>query len=105
MANRGSRVAMDESRDDRPGRYRNVAASKSLADPASWEDAEQEAIWRVVTEVTNAGDAIIFALTRDKGAVVVTIMSGDDRSKFYARGEAEIAELIRDIRHALAVDS
>lgn len=93
---------MGKSPNARPNRYSGVGATKAPADVASWEDAEPETLWRTVQEVTNLGDAVMFGKTRDGGAVVVIIMSNDDRLKYYATGAEEIATLLHEIRASVS---
>lgn len=91
-------MAVGKPSPDRGGRYRNLNDHKSRSAAASWEDAEAEELWRLISEVTAHGDALMFGVTRDGGACVLTVMSGDDRYKVYATGADEVAELIRHIR-------
>lgn len=93
-------MAVGKSNDPRASRYSRVGAAKPEAAKASWEDADQETLWRTIQEVTAQGDAIMFGLTRDGGAVVLTVLSGDERVKQYATGEEEIAALLRLVREA-----
>lgn len=44
----------------------------------------------------------MFGKTRDGGAVVVIIMSNDDRLKYYATGAEEIATLLHEIRASVS---
>lgn len=82
----------------RNGRYGRVGASKPASSVASWEDAEPDDLWKTIIAVTNAGDALTLAKTRDGGAVALTVMDGDDRLKYYATGEAEVKTLLAEIR-------
>lgn len=97
-------VATPNSSNPGASRYARVAQKKPGAQEASWEDAEQETVWRVVLEVTTKGDAVMFGRTRDGGAVVLTVLSGDDRVRQYATGAEEIAELLRLVREAAQAD-
>jgi hypothetical protein len=85
-------------------RYDRVARNSARKVVASWEDADQETLWRTIQEVTNQGDAVMFSKTRDEGAVVLTVLSGDDRIRQYATGAEEIAELLRIVREAAQAD-
>jgi len=69
---------------------------------ASWEDADQEELWRTITEIVNAGDAVTLGRTRDGGALSLVILSGDERIRRYARGADELAALLKEIRTSLA---
>jgi len=85
-------------------RYERVARSSARKIVATWEDADQETLWRCVQEVTNQGDAVMFSKTRDEGAVVLTVLSGDERIRQYATTAEEIAELLRAVREAAQAD-
>jgi len=89
----------------RGSRYANLGTRNQSAPKASWEEANAEDLWRTIYQVTNSGDALMFGLTRDGGAVVLTVLSGDDRTKAYATGEEEIANLLADVRAAVELDS
>lgn len=91
-------MAVGKSGSDRVGKYRRVGASKPRADKATWEDADPDAVWKTIIAATNAGDALMFAKTRDGGACVLTVMSGDERVKEYATGEEELAALLGEVR-------
>lgn len=93
-------MAVGKQDDHRASRYSRVGASKVKANAATWEDAEQETLWRAIQEVTNQGGALMFGLTRDGGACVLTVMDGDERIKQYATGPDEVAELLREVREA-----
>lgn len=97
-------MAVGKSNDPRANRYSRVGSRKSQAPKATWEDAEADTLWRAIDEVTRRGDALMFSLTRDGGAVVLTVMSGDDRIKSYATGPEEIAALLADVRAAAEED-
>lgn len=77
---------------------------KPKADAATWEDAEPDDLWKTIIAVTNAGDALTLAKTRDGGAVALTVMDGDNRLKHYATGAEELRVLLAEIR-AIAEDA
>ena len=94
-------MAMGKSASGAATRYGSVGANSSRAELASWEDADAEELWRTVTAIVNAGDAVTLGRTRDGGALSLVILSGDDRIRRYARGEDETRELLQEIRVAL----
>lgn len=63
----------------------------------SWAEVDDLAMCQLVAEVTQDGDAVIFGVTRDGGALALTICSGDERGKYYAKTGTEMAAQIRDI--------
>ena len=79
-------------------RYGSLGADKPSSETASWEDADQEELWRTVLAVTNAGDGITLSKTRDGGALSIVLLSGNDRVRLYARGAEEVSERLREIR-------
>lgn len=83
------------------GRYDRVARRPARSASATWEDANPDTLWRAVCEVTAAGDALTLSVTRDGGAVVLTVLSGDERVRQYAHGEDEIAELLALVRESV----
>jgi len=97
-------VAGGKSNGAGAGRYDRVAHSKGRKVIATWEEAEAETLWRTIYEVTNNGDAIMFGRTRDEGAVVLTVLAGDERIRQYATGPEEIAELLQVVREAAQPD-
>jgi uncharacterized protein YcgI (DUF1989 family) len=80
------------------GRYGSLGADKPSTEMASWEDADQEEIWRTIIAVTNAGDGITLSKTRDGGALSIVLLSGDQRVRLYARGADEVSERLKEIR-------
>lgn len=93
-------MGVGKSRDPRASRYSRLSVDKGPSAKASWEEADADALWRAVTAATDAGDAVMFGKTRDGGAVVLTVLSGDDRIRSYAHDASEIAELLKGLRAA-----
>lgn len=81
-------------------RYARLGDAPRAQVKATWEDADADQLWRAIYEVTNTGDALMFSLTRDGGAVVLTVLAGDERVRQYATGEEEIAKLLTLVREA-----
>jgi hypothetical protein len=98
---KGGVVAMGASAGNPTNRYARLGVGKPDAERATWEDAEQEDVWRTICKVTDAGDGITFSHTKDGGAVSIVILSGDERIRLYARGAEEIKERLREIREQL----
>jgi hypothetical protein len=95
-------LAVGKSNGAAQSRYGSVSRGPSSVDLASWEDADQEELWRTITEIVNAGDAVTLGRTRDGGALSLVILSGEERIRRYARGADELAELLKEIRVSLA---
>lgn len=91
-------MGMAKPGNNRNGKYGRVGSAKPSSSVATWEDAEPDDLWKTIIAVTNAGDALTLAKTRDGGAVALTVLDGDDRLKYYATGEAEIKTLLAEIR-------
>lgn len=86
-------------------RYARMASDSPRKDAASWEEAEAQDLWRTVCEVTSAGDALMFGRTRDGGALVLTVLSGEERVRNYASNAEEIADLLKRLREAVEADT
>lgn len=78
------------------GRWTQYNRPGTTAAP-SWAEVDDLAVSQLIAEVTQDGDAVIFGVTRDGGALALTICSGDERGKYYAKSGAEMATQIRDI--------
>jgi len=85
-------------------RYARLANDSPRKEAASWEDADAQDLWRTISEVTSAGDALMFGRTRDGGALVLTVLSGDERVRNYATGAEEVAALLARVREAVEAD-
>jgi hypothetical protein len=94
-------MAVGKSSGNSASRYGSVRNSASSQDLASWEDADSDELWKTITAIVNAGDAVTLGRTRDGGALSLVILSGDDRIRRYARGADEIHSLLVDIRTSL----
>lgn len=96
------------ARDDEPGmgkakgtknakskwtKYTPTASTKACF----WEEISAPLIGELVGCVTRDGDAILLGTTRDGGAFAITVCSGDERIKFYARSSDELAKIITDL--------
>ncbi len=94
-------MAVGKSGGHSASRYHLVGGSEQSHAQATWEDAEPDDLWRTVTAIVNAGDAVTLGRTRDGGALSLTILSGDERIRRYARGDVEVKELLAEIRASL----
>lgn len=96
-------MAVGKSQGTPGARYQRISDSAAREELASWEDADADGLWRTITAIVNAGDAVTLGRTRDGGALSLVILSGDDRIRRYARGAAEVEQLLREIRETLEV--
>lgn len=55
-----------------------------------------------IAAAVSDGVAVLFALTRDHGAVVVTVLDGDKRHKAYANNQEEFDGLVGDLAASFA---
>lgn len=94
-------MAVGKPQRNNSARYAALRGSKPIGDKASWEEADADLLWRVVTAVTEAGDAITLGKTRDGGAVSLTVLSGEERIRLYAHGEDEVAEMLASVMRSL----
>lgn len=63
----------------------------------SWSKVDEAAILVALSNVTGAGAALLFAVTRDGGALVVTLCDGDQRYKLYANNVDEMGVHLREL--------
>lgn len=97
----GAVVALGKPQRNNTSRYARVSDAKPLSNPATWEDADPHDLWKTIVAITDAGDGVTLARTRDGGAISLVILSGDERIRKYARGEEDTATLLREIRESL----
>lgn len=64
-------------------RFGGNGATRGLARNFPIDDVDPLGLHNAVAAVVSAGDAIMFARTRDGGCLVITVLSGDERKKFY----------------------
>lgn len=96
-------MAVGQSKGAAGSRYQRLSDSATRPELASWEDADPDELWRTITAIVNAGDAVTLGRTRDGGALSLVILSGDERVRRYARGAEEVEQLLREIRETLEV--
>lgn len=71
------------------GRWSKYEARQSEANP-HWDECDMQAISATVQAVTSDGDAVLFGQSADGGVLVLTVCSGSDRRKFYAKSADEM---------------
>jgi hypothetical protein len=54
----------------------------------------------VISAVTDCGDAIVFARTRDGGALAITVLAGEERKRLYGDSVGEITDQLNLVRRA-----
>ena len=96
-------MAMGKQTGTSGSRYQRLSDSTARAELASWEDADPDELWRTITAIVNAGDAVTLGRTRDGDTLSLVILSGDDPVRRYARGTKEVEQLLREIRETLEV--
>jgi len=69
----------------------------------SYGGSDPRLLHLVIASVVDNGDALVFGRTRDGGAVVLTILSGDDKHKFYSTNNAELADNLNMIRREYGI--
>jgi len=65
-----------------------------------WAKVDEAAILVAIGNVTSEGAALLFGVTRDRGALVLTVCDGDERLKLYAATPEEMAVHLREIADA-----
>jgi len=78
------------------GRY-NLGASRSVG---SWDDwtVQPELLYDAIASVLANGDAVLFGLTSDGGAIRVQLFSGSAKHSVYAADDAELDVILKAIR-------
>lgn len=69
----------------------------------SYGGADTKLLHLVIAAVVDNGDALVFGRTRDGGAVVLTILSGDEKHKFYSTNNGELADNLNLIRREYGI--
>lgn len=95
---------VDEKNAKRPGtsgsgkttRYRPQESKGSLR----WADVNPLILVDALDALQSAGDALLCGATRDGGVLVLTICSGDERTKFYCSSASELDKSLLDITTA-----
>jgi hypothetical protein len=65
-----------------------------------WSGTNPVLLAEVVTKVVRAGDAVMFGRTLDGGAGVATILSGNDRKRFYPPNDVAAEQTLMQISYA-----
>lgn len=60
-------------------------------------NSEHATITTAIQAVVNEGCALMFSMTRDKGAIVITFLDGDKRAKVYVNGVEELQQAMVDL--------
>jgi hypothetical protein len=70
-------------------------SGKKAQNPAT--EANPELIGELVQAVLAVGDAVLFGITRDGGAVRTILMSGDDKTSVYHASGAELDAFAKQV--------
>lgn len=84
------------NRNTKEGRYGTRQARAAVLG-VSWDEIDPLTIMRFVHAVTEAGDACTFGRTSDKGALSVTILTGQDRLKEYYKDADEAERGLKEL--------
>lgn len=68
---------------------------KKLHKVISWSSANADSIKSAVVGVTDSGGAILFSATRDGGALVLSVYSGEETAKEYVTEQGDISALLQ----------
>lgn len=79
------------------GRYAHIGGPVDNGGEFSWADVDSALLSHAVTVVTNNGDAISFAVNRNRTAGSVTILAGPERFKEYCATKVEAQALLTRI--------
>jgi hypothetical protein len=67
----------------KPSRWADVTEPHPTT-RVKWEQVTGSLIWELIAVATAEGDAVMLGASRDGGTLVLTVMSGNERPKFYA---------------------
>jgi hypothetical protein len=82
---------------DRFGGSNGSSASRRKV---SWNDADPLNVIAAIAAIVDGGDAVMFGSTSDGGALVITVLSGTDRRKFYPDDATSIGHALKQIYEA-----
>lgn len=74
-----------------------ASTSKHNAAEEALRGAKSELLLQAVIACTSTGAALMVGVTRDNGAVVLTLMWGDKRPKVYCANANELNEALTDL--------
>jgi hypothetical protein len=63
----------------------------------TWSEVDGPTIKRSIESIVGVGDALTFGRTRDGGALVVTVLSGEKRVKLYGATAIEMNDLLAEL--------
>jgi hypothetical protein len=81
----------------KPKGYRSAYNRLTRKDPVRWGDVDAVTILDALDACQSAGDALLLGATRDGGALVITVCSGDERFKYYPTSILEAETTLVDI--------
>lgn len=84
-------------------RFGKPIESASNSWRVSFSESEPRLLHLVVAVVIDNGDAMVFGRTRDGGATVITILSGEQKHKFYSTTKSELDDNLNLIRREYGV--
>jgi hypothetical protein len=105
-ASRSLPIDKGDSNGQRPttlaSRFGGPASGDRIRINVGWVDANPLELLDAVRGCVDSGDAILFGRTSDGGALVITILSGDERRKFYPDDADSVGAALRLIAGAYA---
>jgi hypothetical protein len=84
-------------------RFGKPATDTSDSWRVSYGGSDPKLLHLVIAAVVDNGDAVVLGRTRDGGAVVLTILSGDEKHKFYSTNNGELADNLNLIRREYGI--
>lgn len=70
-----------------------------------WDDTLGVLLIETVTKVCRSGDAVMFGVTRDGGCGVISLLSGDERKRFYPSDRESTEQALMQINYAYSTSS
>lgn len=79
-----------------PSRYASITP-ETAPGSFTWADVDSELLRNAVCVVTDCGDALSFAVNRNRTGGSVTVLSGGERPRFYAQDTDSAEAVLRAI--------
>jgi len=86
-----------DTKSEAQSRYGGVAGKIDNGGEFSWADVDAALLRYAVASVSDHGDAISFAVNRNRSAGSITILAGSERFKYYADNVVEAQAILTQL--------
>ncbi len=91
------------SKSERPKNRLAAFGRSTSKGSADWANCDGLRMQAVVASITAMGGAIIFGMSRDRGAHLITLMLDDSKETIWFDGDADLDEGLYDLVQKLAL--